>query len=42
VLDFSRDLQGRTAELDRTIDTLFNAAKEGGLKKFSDLSSATG
>ena len=42
VLDFSRDLQGRTTELDRTIDTLFNAAKEGGLKKFSDLSSATG
>ncbi len=42
VLDFSRDLQGRTAELDRAIETLFEAAREGGLKKFSDLSSATG
>ena len=42
VLDFSRDLQGRTAELDRAIETLFEAAQEGGLKKFSDLSSATG
>ncbi len=42
VLDFSRDLQARTAELDRAIETLFEAAQEGGLKKFSDLSSATG
>ena len=42
VLDFSRDLQGRTTELDRAIETLFEAAQEGGLKKFSDLSSATG
>jgi len=42
VLDFSRDLQGRTAELDRAIETLFEAARESGLKKFSDLSSATG
>jgi methyl-accepting chemotaxis protein len=42
VLDFSRDLQGRTAELDRAIETLFAAAQESGLKRFSDLSSATG
>jgi methyl-accepting chemotaxis protein len=42
VLDFSRGLQARTAELDRTIETLFEAAKEGGLKRFSDLSSASG
>jgi methyl-accepting chemotaxis protein len=42
VLDFSRDLQARTAELDRAIETLFEAAQAGGLKKFSDLSSATG
>ncbi len=42
VLDFSRDLQARTAELDGAIETLFAAAQESGLKKFSDLSSATG
>ena len=43
VLDFSHDLQQRTAELDRAIETLFEAAKEGDdLKKFSDLSSAAG
>ena len=42
VLDFSSDLQSRTAELDRAIEALFAAARESGLKKFSDLSSATG
>jgi methyl-accepting chemotaxis protein len=42
VLDFSRDLQGRTGELDRAIDALFKATQENGLKKFSDLSSAAG
>jgi methyl-accepting chemotaxis protein len=42
VLDFSRELRERTSELDRVIDLLFSAAKEGGLKKFSDLSSVSG
>ncbi len=42
VLDFSRELQGRTTELDEAIDTLFDAAKESGMKRFSDLSSVTG
>jgi methyl-accepting chemotaxis protein len=42
VLDFSRDLQARTGELDRAIDILFKATEESGLKKFSDLSAATG
>jgi methyl-accepting chemotaxis protein len=42
VLDFSRDLQARTGELDRAIETLFEAAQENGLRKFTDLSSATG
>jgi methyl-accepting chemotaxis protein len=42
VLDFSRALQERTAEIDRAIETLFAAAQESGLKKFSDLSSAAG
>jgi methyl-accepting chemotaxis protein len=42
VLEFSRSLRERTAELDRAIETMFEAAQEGGLKKFSDLSSASG
>jgi methyl-accepting chemotaxis protein len=43
VLDFSRDLQQRTAELDRAIETLFEATRKSvNLQKFSDLSSATG
>ena len=42
VLDFSRDLQARTSELDRAIDALFKATEEAsGMKKFSDLSAAS-
>lgn len=43
VRDFSRNLHGRTSELDAAIATLFRAAaQEPGVKRFSDLSAAKG
>ena len=43
VRDFSRNLHGRTGELDAALATLFlTAAEEPGVKRFSDLSAAKG
>jgi methyl-accepting chemotaxis protein len=42
VRDLAGNLRARTADLDRAIETLFEAAQDGGLKKFTDLSTATG
>jgi methyl-accepting chemotaxis protein len=42
VRDLAGNLRARTADLDQAIETLFEAAQDGGLKKFTDLSSATG